>query len=136
MFAAWGHLLFGVFLPRKNSHKFSLYAFWNVSAKSFKSSCEKVKCLKNFYYIWTFSQVIFKVSITNVSPIYLSTYLQESVVSYIVHTLCIRIHICKRCYFPFLLVLRWKAKFLVFGLHFLLDLINLFNILLLLNKFF
>ena len=51
---------------------FSQKAFWNVSAKSFRSTCERVESLKNLYYRWTFSQVIFKVSVE-----YFFTYLQK-----------------------------------------------------------
>ena len=41
---------------------------------------------------------------------------------------CIRIHICKKYFFPLLLFLKWKVSF---GLHLPLDLINLFNIIIL-----
>ena len=60
-------------------------------------------------------------------------------------TFCIRIHICKKYFIPVLLCLRWKTKVfiivlilekvLVFGFYLPLDLMNLFNIALLFNKF-
>ena len=53
--------------------------------------------------------------------------------------MCIRINICIKYYFPLLLFLRWKVKekqVLDFGLNLPLDLINLFNIIILLNKCF
>ena len=59
-----------------------------VSAKSFQSTCERAEPLKNLYYTWTPSQVIFKVSVNFFSPIYLSTYLQKPVcVLYTTHIL-------------------------------------------------
>ena len=56
---------------------------------------------------------------------------------HIAQVLRICIHIFKRYYVLILLFLRWKVKekqFLVFGLYLPLDLINLFNIVLLFNK--
>ena len=50
-------------------------------------------------------------------------------VSYIAHIMCICIHICERYYFPLLLFLKQKWK------DFPHDLINLFNIIILFNKF-
>ena len=50
----------------KNSRKFQASVTktctFSVSAKSFKSTCEKVESLKILYYTRTSSQVIFKVS--------------------------------------------------------------------------
>ena len=56
---------------------------------------------------------------------------------HIAQVLRIRIHIFKRYYVLILLFLTWKVKekhFPVFGLYLPLDLINLFNIVLLFNK--
>ena len=58
-------------------------------------------------------------------------------VPHIAQVLRICIHIFKRYYVLILLFLRWKVKekqFLVFGLYLPLDLINLFNVVLLFNK--
>ena len=99
----------------KNSRKFQASVTktctFSVSAKSFKSTCEKVESLKILYCTWTSSQVIFKFSsriffqLLTYALIYRSLF-----VSYTTHILRIHIHICKRYYFPLLLFLRWKAK--------------------------
>ena len=109
LFVTSRNLLSGVFLPRKiitilrkitvNFRQASLKgvllsgvlhsAFWNVSARSFKSTCEKGESLRILYWIRTSSQAILKFS---------------SILEKV------------------------KEKIaLDFGLHFSLDLINLFN---------
>ena len=87
----------------------------------------KKKSLKNLYYKWTSSQVIFKVSsriffFFFFSPITFPPIYRSLCVPYITHIICICIHICKRYYFLLLLFLRWNAKeklVLVFGWHLL-----------------
>ena len=101
--------LFGVFLPVKhitilqkitiNFRQVSLKGVLfsvrvlskNISVKSFKSTCKKVKSLKTLSYIWTPSQVAFKVSIN----IFL-TYSQRPVYFIYGRHICFRIHICKK----------------------------------------
>ena len=101
---------------------------------------EKVESLKIHYCTWTSSQVIFKVSSRTFLHLFTYRLIYRSLlVSYIAHIMCIRIHICKRYYFPLLLFLRWKGKekwVFDFGLHSPVDLINFFNIIILFNKFF
>ena len=126
MFVTSRNLLFGVFLTKKNSRKFQAsvtercISLSKSSGKSWKSWI-----LKNFTAHELLQKWLLRFPEGFFSPIYLSTYLQRSLpVPYIAHILCIRIHICKRYYFPILLFLRWKAKekyVLVFRLYLPLD---------------
>ena len=99
----------------KNSRKFQASVTktctFSVSAKSFKSTCEKVESLKIHYCTWTSSQVIFKVSSRTFLALFTYQLIYRSLLlSYIGHIMCISIYICKKYYFPLLLFLRWKAK--------------------------
>ena len=101
-----------------NFRKVSLReVLFSVSVLEFRQNNLKVpggenRSLKNLYYKWTSSQVIFKFS-SRIFFTYLSCHLFTEAflfVSYIAHIFCICIYICKRYYFPLLLFLRWKPK--------------------------
>ena len=86
----------------KNSRKFQTSATetctFSVSAKSFKSTCEKVESLKIHCCTW-FSSDFLRFPVGFFAPTYLCTH--WLIVSYSTHIVySIHIHICKRYYFP------------------------------------
>ena len=92
----------------KNSHKFQASVskrsriFWQSPSKV---PAKKLSLLKNFTILERLQKWFLRFPVRFFWSVYRCLF-----VSYTADTLCIRIHICKRYFFPLLLFLRHRAK--------------------------